>query len=103
MGIKLMTSKVEAAEEVAKSWFQVFQDVKANLAKACSWQKQQVDRRHLSAPSYSIGSQSHKLSEKRIGLYKVLEVLLNVLKSKLPHSMRIHPVVNVSWVKPYLG
>ncbi|KIO07185.1 hypothetical protein M404DRAFT_70147, partial [Pisolithus tinctorius Marx 270] len=103
MGIKPMISKVEAAEEVAKSWFQVFQDVKANLTKAHSWQKQQADRCHLSAPSYSIGSQSCKLSEKWIGPYEVLEVLLNTLKLKLPCNMRIHPVVNVSWVKPYLG
>ncbi|KIN98765.1 hypothetical protein M404DRAFT_69838, partial [Pisolithus tinctorius Marx 270] len=103
MGVEPMTSKVEAAEGVAKSWFQVFQDVKANLAKARSWQKQQADRCHSSAPSYSIGSQSRKLSEKWIGLYKVLEVLLNTLKLKLPRNMRIHPVVNISWVKPYLG
>ncbi|KIO01320.1 hypothetical protein M404DRAFT_74802, partial [Pisolithus tinctorius Marx 270] len=103
MGIKPMTSKVEAAEEVAKSWFQVFQDIKANLAKVHSRQKQQADRCCSSTPSYSIGSPSCKLSEKWIGPYEVLEVLLNALKLKLPCNMRIHPVVNVSWVKPYLG
>ncbi|KIN98033.1 hypothetical protein M404DRAFT_76906, partial [Pisolithus tinctorius Marx 270] len=103
MGVEPTTSKVEAVEEVVKSWFQVFQDIKANLAKVHSWQKQQVDRHHSSTPSYSIGSQSHKLSKKWIGPYEVLEVLLNALKLKLPHSMRIYLVVNVSWVKPYLG
>ncbi|KIN97785.1 hypothetical protein M404DRAFT_67070, partial [Pisolithus tinctorius Marx 270] len=97
MGIELTTSKVEAAEEVAKSWFQVFQDVKANLAKARSRQKQQVGRHCLSAPSYS----SCKLSEKWIRPYEVLEVLPNALKLKLLHNMRIHLVVNVSQVKPY--
>ncbi|KIO10897.1 hypothetical protein M404DRAFT_71465, partial [Pisolithus tinctorius Marx 270] len=101
MGVELMTSKVEAAEEVAKSWFQVFQDIKTNLAKAHSQQKQQVDGHHSSAPSYSIGSQSHKLSKKWISPYEVLEVLLNTLNLKLPCNMRIHPVVNVSQVKPY--
>ncbi|KIN97937.1 hypothetical protein M404DRAFT_68106, partial [Pisolithus tinctorius Marx 270] len=83
MGVEPTTSKVEAAEEVSKSWFQVFQDVKVNLAKACSQQKQQADRCRLSAPSYSIGSQSHKLSKKWIGPYEVLEVLPNTLKLKL--------------------
>ncbi|KIN93686.1 hypothetical protein M404DRAFT_170607 [Pisolithus tinctorius Marx 270] len=87
MGIEPTTSKVEAAEEVAKSWFQVFQDVKANLTKAHSLQKQQADRCCSSAPSYSVGSQ----------------VLPNALKLKLLHNMRIHLVVNVSWVKPYLS
>ncbi|KIN95982.1 hypothetical protein M404DRAFT_76450, partial [Pisolithus tinctorius Marx 270] len=83
MGIEPTTSKVEAAEEVAKSWFQVFQDVKVNLAKVHSRQKQQADRRCSSAPSYSIGSQSCKLSKKWIGPYEVLEVLPNTLKLKL--------------------
>ncbi|KIO13214.1 hypothetical protein M404DRAFT_67871, partial [Pisolithus tinctorius Marx 270] len=62
-------------------------------------QKQQVDRHHSSAPSYS----SHKLSKKWIGPYEVLEALPNALKLKLLCNMRIHPVVNVSQVKPYLG
>ena len=40
-----------------------------------------------------------KLVEKYVGLYRIKEVvLLNAVKLRLPSSMRIHPVVNVSQV-----
>ena len=39
-----------------------------------------------------------KLVERYVGPYKVEVVLLNVVKLQLLSSMRIHPVVNVSWV-----
>ena len=46
---------------------------------------------------------SKKLTEKWIGPYEVTQVTPNVVKLKLPKTLRIHPVVNVSRVKPYLG
>jgi len=40
-----------------------------------------------------------KLVERYVGPYKVEEVVsLNAVKLQLPSSMRIHPIVNVSWV-----
>ena len=40
-----------------------------------------------------------KLIERYIGLYAIEEVVSsNVVKLQLPSSMRIHPVVNVSWI-----
>ena len=41
--------------------------------------------------------------EKWIGPYEVTRVTPNAVKLKLPKTLRIHPVVNVSRVKPYLG
>ena len=35
--------------------------------------------------------------------YKVTQITPNVVELKLPKTLRIHPVVNVSHVKPYLG
>ena len=46
---------------------------------------------------------SKKLTEKWVGPYEVTRVTPNVVKLKLPKTLRIHPVVNVSHVKPYLG
>ena len=46
---------------------------------------------------------SKKLTEKWIGSYEVTQVTPNVVELKLPKTLRIHPVVNVSHVKPYLG
>ena len=45
---------------------------------------------------------SKKLTERYVGLYAIEEVVLsNVVKLRLPSSMRIHPVVNVSWIVRY--
>ena len=46
---------------------------------------------------------SKKLMEKWIGPYEVTRVTPNAVELKLPKTLRIHPVVNVSRVKPYLG
>ena len=43
-----------------------------------------------------------KLTERYIGPYMIEEVvLLNAVKLQLPSSMRIHLVVNVSWIVRY--
>ena len=45
---------------------------------------------------------SKKLMEKYVGPYAIEEVVsLNVVKLRLPSLMRIHPVVNVSWIVHY--
>ena len=43
-----------------------------------------------------------KLTERYIGPYVIEEVVSsNVVKLQLPSSMRIYPVVNVSWIVQY--
>ena len=45
---------------------------------------------------------SKKLIEKYVGPYAIEEVVSsNVVKLRLPNLMRIHPVVNVSWIVRY--
>ena len=46
---------------------------------------------------------SKKLTEKWICPYEVTQVIPNAVELKLPKTLRIHLVVNVSHVKPYLG
>ena len=79
--------------------------------------KIQVDRHRNPAPDYQVGQQvwlstdnlrmlnraSKKLTEKWISPYEVTRVTPNAVELKLPKTLRIHPVVNVSHVKPYLG
>ena len=76
--------------------------------------KVNADKSCLAAPEYTIGQQvwlstenlcltcaSHKLSERWLGLYTIIGLAgPNAVELKLPKSMQIHPVVNVSWVKP---
>ena len=79
--------------------------------------KIQADRHCNPAPDYQISQQvwlsmdnlrmlshaSKKLMEKWIGPYEVTQITPNVVELRLPKTLRIHPVVNVSHVKPYLG
>ena len=45
---------------------------------------------------------SKKLSEKWLGLYLVVKMVgTNTVELCLPHSMRIHPVINISCLKSY--
>ena len=45
-----------------------------------------------------------KLIEKFVGPYKIKKViLLNTVELELPSIVKIHPVVNVSRVKKYIG
>ena len=45
---------------------------------------------------------SKKLTERYVGPYRIKEVVsLNAVELQLPGSMRIHPVVNVSWIVRY--
>ena len=46
---------------------------------------------------------SKKLTEKWIGPSEVTQVTPNVVELRLPKTLRIHLVVNVLHVKPYLG
>src|SRR4029434_8556644 len=46
---------------------------------------------------------SKSRTERWIGPYEVTRVTPNAVELKLPKTLRIHLVVNVSHVKPYLG
>ena len=101
----------------AKDFAVIFNKVVKALEKAKLSMKLQADKQQNPAPDYKVGQQvwlstdnlrmlnhaSKKLTEKWIGLYEVTQVTPNAVKLKLPKTLRIHPVVNVSHVKPYLG
>jgi len=45
---------------------------------------------------------AHKLMERYVGPYVIEEVVSsNAVKLQLPSSMKIHPVVNMSWIVQY--
>ena len=47
---------------------------------------------------------AHKLMERYVGPYVIEEVVSsNMVKLQLLSSIRIHPVVNVSWIAQYKG
>ena len=94
----------------------VQEEVGAALRKTQEEMKRYVDRGRREAEVWKKGDRvllstkdlvfkerpSKKLTERYMGPYAIEEVVSsNVVKLRLPSSMRIHPVVNVSWIVRY--
>ncbi|KIN96060.1 hypothetical protein M404DRAFT_67655, partial [Pisolithus tinctorius Marx 270] len=86
MGVEPFLSKAEAATDHAVNLTKVLEDTKKALDKATERMKVSADASHSDAPSYS-----------------VVSLKPNAVELKLPKTLKIHPVVNVSRVKPYKG
>src|SRR5437899_11576791 len=113
MGIEPLETKAPAVKDFAT----LFRKVVAASKRAKESMKLQADKHRLPTPGYQVNQQvwlstdhlqmlncpSKKLTEKWIGPYEILRVTPNAVELKLPKSLKIHPVINVSQVKPYLG
>ena len=107
----------ETAAPAAKDFAVIFNKVVEASERAKLSMKVQADKHQNPTPDYKVDQQvwlstdnlhtlnhvSKKLTEKWIGPYEVTRVTPNAVELKLPKTLRIHPVVNVSHVKPYLG
>ena len=115
MGVEPFQFKVPAAQDMALQIEQTLEQTRHNLKKTQEAMKTQADKHRsdvreykigdlvwLSTANLNLGRQSRKLSEKWLGPYKIISLKgSNAVELKLPSSMRIHPVVNVSRIKPY--
>ena len=113
----LGTELVDVSAPAAKDFEAIFNKVIAALERAKITMKSQADKHCSTAPIYKIGDQvwlstdhlrmlnraSKKLTERWIGPYEITSVIPNTVELKLPKTLHIHPVVNISRVKPYLG
>ena len=111
MGVEHRISKAPAMAEFADCLSRAYD----NLVKAHSRILTQTNHLRSDAPSYSVGDcvwlstnnlrlprASRKLLERWLGPYSITKLVgTNAVELRLPHSMRIHPVVNISHVKPY--
>ena len=111
MGVEHHVSKAPAAAEFTDRLSRVYD----NLVKAHSCILTQTNRSRSDAPSYAVGDHvwlstdnlrlpctSRKLSERWLGPYSITKLVgTNAVKLHLPRSMHIHPVVNISRIKPY--
>ena len=94
---------------------ETLKQTKENMEKAKAHMKCQADRHRSQALNYKIGDKvwlstenlkltctSKKLTERWLGLYDITKHIRdNALELRLPRSMKIHPVVNISRIKPY--
>ena len=118
MGIEpLPVNKAPAAKDFTSEMEGMLESIRKNLEKAKERMKLNADKSCSAVTDYTIGQQvwlatenvcltraSQKLTERWLGPYTIIGLAgPNAIKLKLPRSLQIHPVVNVSQVKPYLG
>jgi len=120
MGFELRKEgRFEGAEKFAKRMEEVQGKAKAALAKAQEEMRRYADRKRGEAVEYKVGDlvllstkdlkwqmvsqSSEKLVEWFVGPYKIKAIISsNVVELELPATIRIHLVVNVSWIKWYV-
>jgi len=110
--------KYEAAGKFAEKMKRIQKEAKVVLEKAQEEMKKFANRRRRKEEEYRVGDlvllstkdlkwqikerRSEKLTECFVGLYKIKRIVSsNAIKLKLPKSIKIHPVVNVSRVRLY--
>ena len=108
--------KVESATEFVERMKKVHEEAEAALKKTQEEMKRYVDRGRKEVENWKKGDKvllstkdlvfkerpSKKLMERYVGPYIIEEVISsNAVKLRLPSSMRIHPVVNVSRIVRY--
>ena len=115
MGIEQRVSKAPSTDELANEMAKILEDTRRNIIEAQGRMKTQADKHHTEAPKYNAGDKvwlsttnlrltraSKKLSERWVRPYVITKLVgNNAVELKLPCSMKIHPVVNISRVKPY--
>ena len=118
MGIEpLPVNKAPAAKDFTSKMESMLESMRKNLEKARERMKLNANKSCSAALDYTISQQvwlatknlqlthaSQKLTERWLGPYTIIGLAgPNAIKLKLLRSLQIHPVVNVSRVKPYLG
>ena len=118
MGIEpLPVNKAPAAKDFTSEMEGMLESMRKNLEKAKEWMKLNANKTCSAALDYTIGQQvwlaiknlrlthaSQKLTERWLGPYTIISLAgPNAIKLKLLRSLQIHSIVNISWVKPYLG
>ena len=116
MGIESITSdKAPAAKDFTSEMEGTLESIRKNLKKVKEQMKLNANKHCSAAPAYEIGQQvwlvtenlcltdaSQKLSERWLGPHKIIGLAgFNAVKLQLLRFLQIHPVVNISWIKPY--
>ena len=108
--------KVESATEFVERMKKVHEEAEVVLKKTQEEMKKYADGSRNETEKWEKGDwvllstkdlvfkerPTKKLMERYVGPYTIEEVVSsNAVKLQLPSSMRIHPVVNVSWIVQY--
>jgi len=112
--------KYAGAKKFIEKMKEIQEEAKAVLGKAQADMKKYADRKRSDVKEYKVGDlvmlstkdlkyqmvgrRTNKLTERYVGPYKIKEIVLsNAVKLELPNTVKIHPVVNVSRIRRYMG
>ena len=112
--------KYEGAERFIEKMKKIQEEAKAALGKAQADMKKYADKKRSDVDEYRVGDlvmlstkdlkyqmvgrRTEKLTERFIGPYRVKKIVSsNAIELELPSTVKIHPVVNVSRVRKYVG
>jgi len=112
--------KYAGAEKFVEKMKEIQEEAKAVLRKAQEDMRKYADRKRSDVEEYKVGDlvmlstknlkyqmvrrRTEKLIERFVSPYKVKEIISsNVVKLELPSTVKIHPVVNASRIRRYVG
>ena len=112
--------KYKGAERFMEKMKKIQKEAKAALGKAQEEMKKYTDRKRTEVDNYKVGDlvmlstknlkyqivrrKTEKLIERFVGPYKIKKIVsLNTVGLELPNTVKIHPVVNTSRIRHYIG
>jgi len=112
--------KYVGAEKFVEKMKEIQEEAKAALRKVQEDMRKYADRKRLDTEEYKVGDlvmlstkdlkyqmvgrRTEKLTKRFVGPYRVKEIVSsNIVKLELPSTVKIHPVVNISRVRQYVG
>ena len=112
--------KYERAHKFVEKMKGIQEEAKAALGKAQKEMKKYMDKKRAEVDKYKVGDlvmlstkdlkyqmlgrQTEKLTKRFVGPYKIKKIISpNIVELQLPSIVKIHPVVNVSRIRKYVG
>ena len=112
--------KYVGAERFVEKIKEIQEEAKAALRKAQEDMRKYADKKRSDADEYKVddlvmlstkdlkyqmvGRRTEKLTERFVGPYRIKKIVLsNAIELELPSTVKIHPVVNVSRIRRYVG
>jgi len=113
-------AKYAGAEKFVEKMKEIQEEVKVALGKAQADMKKYANKKRSDVEEYKVGDlvmlstkdlkyqmvgrRTEKLMERFVGPYKIKKIVsTNAVELELPSTIKIHPVVNISRVRRYIG
>jgi len=112
--------KYQGAEKFIEKIKEIQEEAKAVLEKAQEEIKKYINRKRREVDDYKVrdlvmlstkdlkyqmvGRRTEKLTERFVGPYRIKKIVSsNTVELELPSTVKIHPVVNISRIRKYIG